>query len=168
MRRSPAKGAEVKLRTTYLAVLAALVLAAVAVPVAQAGTPPALLNALETRGQALDNLCASTSLAGASYRAVCGTSGVRARMTPAQLQGLEVRGQALNHRCDSGQAVSAAAFEALCGEPVAVTRIVSESRFGWRDFGMGAGAMLGFLLLAGGVAAGVHYGRTGMRPSSAL
>jgi hypothetical protein len=31
----------------------------------------------------------------------------------------------------------------------------------WSDFGIGAGAMLGLVLLVGGVAAGAHYGRRG-------
>ena len=40
--------------------------------------------------------------------------------------------------------------------------------FDWGDFGIGAGAMLGLVLLTGGLAAGVHYGRkTGVRPRPA-
>ena len=31
--------------------------------------------------------------------------------------------------------------------------------FDWGDFGLGAGAMLGGILLAGGLGAGLHYGR---------
>ena len=39
------------------------------------------------------------------------------------------------------------------------------SSFDWADFGIGAGAMLGVLLLATGLLAGAHYGRkSGVRP----
>ena len=45
---------------------------------------------------------------------------------------------------------------------VAVTP--SRSGFDWGDFGIGAGAMLGLVLLAGGLLAGAHYGkRSGVR-----
>jgi hypothetical protein len=36
---------------------------------------------------------------------------------------------------------------------------VSSTGFGWSDFGIGAGAMLGLVLLSGGVAAAVHFSR---------
>jgi hypothetical protein len=40
-----------------------------------------------------------------------------------------------------------------------VTAEVNSSAFGWRDFGIGAGATLGLVLLALGLAAGAHYTR---------
>jgi hypothetical protein len=47
--------------------------------------------------------------------------------------------------------------------------LTSKSGFDWGDFGIGAGAMLGLVLLAGGIAAGAHYSRksgVGVRPAS--
>ena len=38
-------------------------------------------------------------------------------------------------------------------------RLDSRGPFDWGDFGLGAGAMLGGILLAGGLGAGLHYGR---------
>ena len=40
--------------------------------------------------------------------------------------------------------------------------------FDWSDFGLGAGAMFGFVLLAGGLAAGAHFGRRGLRARPVL
>jgi len=55
------------------------------------------------------------------------------------------------------------------GQPVHPTTTTVPSRrsssFDWADFGIGAGAMLGVLLLATGLLAGAHYGRkSGVRP----
>ena len=53
------------------------------------------------------------------------------------------------------------------GRPVHQTTAASggSSSFDWADFGIGAGAMLGVLLLATGLLAGAHYGRkSGVRP----
>jgi len=55
------------------------------------------------------------------------------------------------------------------GQPVNPTTTPVPSRgsssFDWADFGIGAGAMLGVLLLATGLLAGAHYGRkSGVRP----
>jgi hypothetical protein len=53
------------------------------------------------------------------------------------------------------------------GRPVHQTAVTSggSSSFDWADFGIGAGAMLGVLLLATGLLAGAHYGRkSGVRP----
>ena len=103
--------------TTYIGIVAALVVAVVAVPLAQAADPsPAELKALEIRGQALNQMCVGSS--GEISATLCG-------------------------RLATGQ----------------VTQVTRSSGFDWSDFGIGAGAMLGFVLLAGGIAAGVHYGR---------
>jgi hypothetical protein len=40
----------------------------------------------------------------------------------------------------------------------------SSRGFAWGDFGIGAGAMLGLMLLAIGLAAGAHYSRRSVRP----
>ena len=53
------------------------------------------------------------------------------------------------------------------GRPVHQTPVTSggSRSFDWADFGIGAGAMLGVLLLATGLLAGAHYGRkSGVRP----
>jgi hypothetical protein len=53
------------------------------------------------------------------------------------------------------------------GRPVHQTPVTSgdPGSFDWADFGIGAGAMLGVLLLATGLLAGAHYGRkSGVRP----
>ena len=53
------------------------------------------------------------------------------------------------------------------GQPVHQSPVPSRgsSSFDWADFGIGAGAMLGVLLLATGLLAGAHYGRkSGVHP----
>jgi hypothetical protein len=124
--------------------VAALIVALTAVPLAQAADPsPAELKALEIRGQALNDMCGDSTLVGAAYRSLCGTVGGSSnRPTEAELRALEIRGQAMN----------------AAGQVAQATR---SSGFDWNDFGIGAGAMLGFVLLTGGIAAGVHYGRRG-------
>ena len=66
----------------------------------------------------------------------------------------------MNHLCDGSAGEISAA---LCGHLATrqVTQVTRSTGFDWSDFGIGVGAMLGFVLLAGGIAAGVHYGRKG-------
>ena len=83
--------------------------------------------------------------------------------TPAELKALEIRGKALNQAC-LDPTHSRDAFRALCTHAGAQNHpsradVPSSSGFDWRDFGIGAGAMLGLALLLGGTAAAVHYGR---------
>ena len=52
--------------------------------------------------------------------------------------------------------VRGAAMDQITAVPVAS---VSSSNFDWNDFGIGAVSMLGLVLLAGGITAGVHYSR---------
>jgi hypothetical protein len=150
----------VKRLVTYLGIVAAL-MGVTAVPLAQAAGPsPAELKALQIRGQALNELCGDSTLTGAAYASLCGTAGAGNQPTPSELNALEIRGQALNHLCDgSSREISAS----VCGRLATgqVTQITRSRGFDWSDFGIGAGAMLGFVLLAGGIAAGVHYGRKG-------
>ena len=179
--------------TTYIGIVAALVVAVVAVPLAQAADPsPAELKALEIRGQALNQLCEDSTLTGVGYRALCGTTGASNRPTASELRALEIRGQALNQMCGDSTLVGSA-YRSLCGttgasnRPTAselraleirgqalnqlcagssgeisatlcgrlatgqVTQVTRSSGFDWSDFGIGAGAMLGFVLLAGGI-----------------
>ncbi len=111
------------------------------------------LRALEVRGRAMRNLCVDSTLNREAYVALCGTAGAGIQPTRSELGALEVRGQAMNRLRDIIPAAPAAA---------------SSASFDWADFGIGAGAMLGVVLLAGGIATGVHYGRRGsVRPRPA-
>jgi hypothetical protein len=58
------------------------------------------------------------------------------------------------------QAISQS-WAARATSPVIATPTRSQSSFDWADFGAGAGAMLGAVLLAGGLGAAIHYGRRG-------
>jgi hypothetical protein len=151
----------VKRLVTSLGIVAALIVVVTAVPLAQAAGPsPAELKALEIRGQGMNQLCEDSTLTGVGYRALCGTTGASNRPIPSELKALEIRGAAMNHLCDGSAGEISAA---LCGRLATgqVTQVTRSSGFDWSDFGIGAGAMLGFVLLAGGIAAGVHYGRRG-------
>jgi hypothetical protein len=207
------EGGGVKLFTTYLVVMATVVVAVVAAPFAQAADPtPAQLRALEIRGQAMNKLCDDPTRSREAYRALCGNAGASNQPTAAELRALEIRGQAMNKLCDDPTR-SREAYRALCGnigasnqptaaeirafesrgvgmsnlcetlsgdgyvavcgvgEPVAASETVRatvSNGFDWTDFGIGAGAMLGLVLLAGGIGAGVHYGRrSSVRPRPA-
>jgi len=151
------------LRTALL-----ITVAAVAVAVAPAGlaatTTPAWLKALEIRSQALDQQCDSPTLSREAFRALCGTVGAQNQPTRAELKALEIRGRGLDHVCDGGNAMSVAGYRAVCGSSarvvtLAVPEAPSPSGFDWGDFGIGAGAMLGLVLLSGGLAAAMHYSR---------
>jgi hypothetical protein len=126
------------------------------------GPTASQLQALEVRGQALNQLCGDSTLRPDAYRALCGSTGAATRPTAAELNALEIRGQALNQLCDGNRFASAAGFTAVCGgEPVSRSvRVVSAAGFDWGDFGIGVVAAFGAVLLAGGVAAGVHFGRS--------
>ena len=151
------------LRTIFLATAVA---AAVAVgPVALAGNPtPAELRALEIRGQALNQQCDNPTLSREAFLVLCGKAGAQNQPTRAELKALELRGQALNHLCDGRNVASAVGYRAVCGESARVVTLAApeapiSSGFHWGDFGIGAGAMLGLVLLLGGVATAVHYSR---------
>jgi hypothetical protein len=154
-----------KLFKTSLAITAALVVTVIAAPVAQADNPTrAALRALEIRGQAMNRLCDDPTLTADAYQALCGKPASSKQQVVAQLRALEIRGQAMNHVCDGSRKLSAEAFEALCGVAAAPAVAAASTGFDWSDFGIGAGAMLGLVLLAGGTA-GLHFGRkSSVRP----
>jgi len=146
--------------------LAAVAVAVAVVPVATAGTPtPAELKALEIRGQALNQQCDNPTLSREAFLALCGNAGAQNQPTRAELEALEIRGQALSHLCDGGNVASTVGYRALCGESARVATFAApearSSGFHWDDFGIGAGAMLGLVLLLGGIATAVHYSRRG-------
>jgi hypothetical protein len=156
-------------RTIFL--VTAVAVAVAVAPVALAANPtPAELKALEIRGQALNQRCDNPTLSSEAFRALCGTVGARYQPTRAELRALEIRGQALNHLCDGGNVVSVAGYRAICGDSARFVTVtapgVATSRgFDWSDFGIGAGAMLGLVLLSAGVAAAVHFSRrSSVRP----
>lgn len=119
-----------------------------ALAVAQPVTPD--VRALQIRGQGMDALCQSPTLSREGFVAVCGTKGASEQPTRAELQALQIRGEAM---------------DVLAAAPVTT---ISSGRFDWSDFSIGAASMLGLVLLAGGIAAGVHYGRkSSVRPRPA-
>jgi hypothetical protein len=136
--------------------------------VATAKRPTAAeLRALEIRGQALGNMCSDPTLTADAHRALCGKVGTANRPTAEELRALEIRGQALNGLCDT---LSGEGYEAVCGrsDTVAIGRSANASGgIDWADFGIGAGAMLGLVLLSGGLLAGAYFRRKiGVRPRS--
>jgi hypothetical protein len=157
------EGDEMNLHRTILLVTGVAVAVAVT-PLALAGSPtPAELNALEIRGQALTQACLDPMHSHDAFRALCTYTGAQDQPTPVELNALEVRGQALTQAC-LDPTHSRDAFRALCtytgAQSQAARADVSRtSGFDWGDFGVGAGAMLGFALLFGGAAAAVYHGR---------
>ena len=154
-----------KTLTTYLVALATVIVAA---PIGQAANPtPAELRALEIRGQAMNKLCSVPGRSAEAEQALCGSVARVTRPTAAELRALEIRGQALNGLCDT---LSGEGYEAVCGrsDTVAIGRSANASGgIDWADFGIGAGAMLGLVLLSGGLLAGAYFGRKiGVRPRS--
>ena len=153
------------LRTIFLVPVVAVAVAVAVAPVALAGNPtPAELKALDVRGLALNEQCDNPTLSREGFRALCGNAGAEHQPTRAELKALDVRGQAINDLCDGRNIVSVQAYRAVCGGSarlvtLAVPEVSSSSGFDWRDFGIGAGAMLGLALLLGGIAAAVHHGR---------
>jgi hypothetical protein len=99
------------------------------------------IRALQIRGQGMDALCDNPTFPRESYVAVCGTKGANNQPTRAALQALEVRGEAMN---------------SVSATPVSTS---SSGGFDWGDFSIGAASMLGLILLAGGITAGVHFSR---------
>lgn len=115
--------------------------------VSQSITPN--LRALQIRGQGMNALCQNPTLAREGYVAVCGTEGASNQPTRAELTALQIRGEALD-------------------AATVVPSTVTSGGFDWSDFSIGAASMLGLVLLAGGITAGVHYGRKGnVRPRPA-
>ena len=150
------------LRTILFGTAAAVAIAAT--PVAVASSPSAAeLKALEIRGQALNQACLDPTHSRDAFRSMCTYSGAQNQPTPGELKALEIRGKALNQAC-LDPTHSGGAFRSLCTYAGAQNQptwaeVPSSSGFDWRDFGIGAGAMLGLALLLGGAAAAVHYGR---------
>ena len=79
------------------------------------------------------------------------------RMTPQGLVGLVARSEALNRQYGLD---GTSQPTTVVGQPTG-----SGDGFDWGDFGIGAAAMLGLVLLSGGLLAGAYFGRkSGVRP----
>jgi uncharacterized protein YqgQ len=176
--------------TSYLVVIATVVAAVAAVPTAHADNPNAVaLRAIELRSQELGELCQSGTLSRELYIGHCGAITQAGNPNAAALLAIELRSQELAELCQSAT-LSRELYIGHCGtkraedhstaadlrpveirgqaiDEVATVRATPTSAgFDWADFGIGAGSMLGLVLLAGGVATRVH-GRKGVRPRPA-
>ena len=128
---------------SYLVVIATVAAAVAAVPAAHAGNPnAAAVRAIELRSRELGKLCQSGTLSRQVYIGHCGP------ITQASKRAVEIRGQAID------QVATVRATPTVTG-------------FDWADFGIGAGSMLGLVLLAGGVATRVHGRKGSVRPRPA-
>ena len=117
-------------------------------PITQAGNPnAAALRAIQLRSEELGKLCQNPTLSRELYIGHCGTRRAEDHSTPADLRAVEIRGQAIDQ--------------------VATVRATPSAGFDWADFGIGAGSMLGLVLLAGGVATRVHGRKGSVRPRPA-
>jgi hypothetical protein len=168
MRRSPDEGGKVNISETTLrigAVLATIGAAVVLAASAQAAaSKPAAMSqseyrALMIRSETLNELHgnAATRLSPQQltelYRAGAN------RMTPQEFAALVARSEALNVRYGLD----------ATSRPTKVVQqpTGSGNDFRWGDFGIGAAAMLGVVLLGGGLLAGAYFGRKiGVRPRS--
>lgn len=125
-------------RITSTVVVAGIALAAMGFGTSLAATPPASMTqqehrALTIRSQALNDLYGAPEVT-SQYKAM-----VRAD---------RIRGEAMNRLARSG----------VFSAPIAAsTDTVAGDRFDWSDFGIGAGTVLGLVLLASGLVAGAHY-----------
>jgi uncharacterized protein YqgQ len=177
--------------TSYLVVIATVVAAAAAVPAAHAGNPnAAALRAIELRSQELGKLCQSGTLSRDLYIGHCGPSVQAGNPNAAALRAIELRSQELGKLCQSGT-LSRDLYIGHCGpkraedhstaadlraveirgqaiDQLATVRATPTSAgVDWADFGIGAGSMLGLVLLAGGVATRVHGRKGSVRPRPA-
>ena len=177
--------------TSCLVVIATVVAAVAAVPAAHAGNPnAAALRAIELRSQELGKLCQSGTLSRDLYIGHCGPLTQASNPNAAALLAIELRSQELGRLCQSGT-LSRDLYIDHCGpkraedhstaadlravqirgqaiDQVATVRATPTSAgFDWADFGIGAGSMLGLVLLAGGVATRVHGRTRDVRPRPA-
>jgi hypothetical protein len=128
-----------RLSTTIIAV--AVIAAVLGLGSALGATPPAGMSAQEyealvIRSQALNDLYGEPEVT-SQYKAM-----VRAD---------RIRGEAMNRLARSG----------FFTAPPVPSDTVAGAGFDWSDFALGVGAMLGFVLLAGGLAGATLYARRG-------
>ena len=127
------------------AVLAAIVALAAVTGVAQAATPAGMskaeYRALVLRSEGLNE----------KYR-LGAWKGVPQGMSPQEYRALMLRSEALNEQYGLGKWSNASSIST-----------VSTHGFAWGAFGIGAVAMLGLVLVAGGVVAGSRHSRQSPR-----
>jgi hypothetical protein len=176
--------------TSYLVVIATVVAAVAAVPAAHASNPnAAALRAIELRSQELGKLCQSATLSRELYIGHCGPSTQAGNPNAAAVRAIELRSAELGKLCQSAT-LSRELYIGHCGtkraedhstaadlravevrgqaiDQVAAVRASPSAGFDWADFGIGAGSMLGLVLLAGGVATRVHGRKGSVRPRPA-
>jgi hypothetical protein len=157
--------------TSYLVVIATVVAAVAAVPAANAGNPnAAALRAIELRSQELGQLCQSATLSRELYISHCGPSVQAGNPNAAAVRAIQLRSEELGKLCQSAT-LSRELYIGHCGQAidqVATARATPTSAgFDWADFGIGAGFMLGLVLLVGGVATRVHGRKGSVRPRPA-
>lgn len=133
-----------------------VVVVAVAASAQASSSKPAAMSkaeyqALMSRSEALNARYgnAVTRLSPQQFKALYEAGGDR--LAPEELAALVARSQALNSRYGLG----GTSGPAVDTQQPAVS---PGSTFDWADFGIGAAAMLGLLLLAGGLIAGRRYG----------
>lgn len=115
--------------------------------------------ALMIRSEALDNLYgnAVTRLSPRQFKSLYNAGGYR--LAPQEFIALVARSEALNRRYGLEEPT------APTSSPVQQPVRVGADGFDWGDFGIGAAAMLGLVLLSGGLLAGAYHGRKiGVRP----
>ena len=145
-----------------LATIAAIVVLAAsaqAAPTKPAGMSQPAYRALMIRSEGLNALYgnAVTRLSPQLFKGLYEAGGNR--MAPQEFAALVARSEALNRRFGLGGTMQ-------------TTKVVAQPTgsgdgFDWADFGIGAAAMLGIVLLGGAVLAGTHFGRrVGARPAA--
>src|SRR4051794_6006210 len=148
MRRPPRNGGDMITSTSQkiATVLAALLVLVPAGGIAQAATSkPSGMSQAEYRA-----LMARSAGLNERYR-LGAWKGVPEGVAPAEYRALMLRSEALNKKYGLGKWSSAAQTN------------VSTHGFAWGAFGIGAAAMFGFVLLAGGVVVGNRRGREAPR-----
>ena len=155
---------------SYLVAIATVAAAVAAVPAAQAGNPnAAAVRAIELRSQELGKLCQSGTLSRDLYVRHCGPI-----TNAAAVRAIQLRSEELGRLCQSGT-LSRDLYIGHCGTNRAEDHSTSailgatstSAGFDWADFGIGAGSMLGLVLLAGGVATRVHERKGSVHPRPA-
>jgi uncharacterized protein YqgQ len=160
--------------TSSLVVIATVVAAVAAVPAAHSGNPnAAAVRAIELRSLELGKLCQSGTLSRELYIRHCGPITQAGNPNAAAVRAIQLRSEELGKLCQSAM-LSRELYIGHCGPGVqaigqaaTVRAIPTSAGFDWADFGIGAGSMLGLVLLSGGVATRVHARQGSVRPRPA-
>ena len=133
-----------------------------ATPAQAASSKPAAMStaeyrALMIRSKALNERYgnAVTRLSPQQFKALYAAGGDR--LAPQELVALVARSEALNRRYGLGASTGSTQSSGILDSQKPVGS--AAATFDWGDFGIGAAAMLGLLLLTGGLVAGSRYGR---------